>query len=105
MIFYFISIIATPLLLISQSKLKYPFLLKYKNSLEQTEKYTKGFSQYYYICGCTGLRNQCKFELANLLAGISATATELEINRFWNAPSGELVWHLSTQVNNGLVAA
>ena len=32
-------------------------------------------------------------------------ATEIEINMFWPSPFGKLVWHLNTQVNNGLLAA
>ena len=73
-------------------------------SLEQTEKYTKGFDKYSYIRGCTGLSNRCTFGLDNLLSGIFAHDTELNINRFWPSPFGELTWHLRTQVNNGLLA-
>ena len=43
--------------------------------------------------------------MANRLAGSFATATELELNRFRSSPFGELVWHLSTQMNSGLLAA
>ena len=32
-------------------------------------------------------------------------STELELIRFLPLPFGELVWHLSTQVNGGLLAA
>ena len=73
--------------------------------MEQTEKYTKGFEHYSYLCRCPGLRNRCTFGLANLLAGSFAPATELELNRFRTLPFRELVWHLITQVNNGLLAA
>ena len=79
--------------------------LNLKKSLEQTEKYTKGFEHYYYIFRCPGLSNRWKFVLSNRLSGNFAPATELDINRFWPSPFGELVWNLSTQVNNGFLAA
>ena len=46
---------------------------------------------------CPGLSNWCTFELANRLAEICITATELEIIRFWTFPFGELVYLISTQ--------
>ena len=104
--FYFISIIATPLLLVAQSKLKYPFFPKYQQVIVTNVKIcTKGFERYSYICRCPGISNRCTFGLANRLAGRFAPATELEFNRFWTLPLGELLWHLSTKVNNGLLAA
>ena len=69
------------------------------------EKYTKGFEHYYYICRCPGLSNRCTFGLANRLAGRFSPATDLYLNRFWPSPFGELVCHLGTQVNNGLLTA
>ena len=48
---------------------------------------------------CPGLRNRCTFGLANQLAGRYIPATELKLNRFRPSPLGELIWHLSTQVN------
>ena len=45
------------------------------------------------------------FGLANQLAGIFASATELDLKRFRPLSFGELVWHLSTQVNNDLLDA
>ena len=45
------------------------------------------------------------FGLANILAGRFVPATELELNRFRPFPFGDILWHLSTQVNNGLLAA
>ena len=54
---------------------------------------------------CTGLINQCKFGLDNLLAGIYTPATELELIKFWTLPLGDLVWHLSIQMNDGDLAA
>ena len=73
-------------------------------SLEQTEKYTKGFEHYSYICRCTGLSNRCAFGLENQLAGRFVPATELELIMFALCPSREIVWHLRTQVKNGLLA-
>ena len=73
--------------------------------MEKTEKYTRGFEHYYYIYRCPGLSNLCKLGLSNRLNGSFATATQLELNLFWPSPLGELVWHLSTNVNNGLLAA
>ena len=43
--------------------------------------------------------------LSNQQDGRYISATELEINRFWPLPFGELVWHLSTQVNYSDLAA
>ena len=73
--------------------------------MEQNENYKKGFEKHYYICSCTGLSNWCAFVLANQLDGSFVPATELDLNRFWPLPFGEIVWHLSTLVNNGLLAA
>ena len=60
---------------------------------------------HYFFCGCPGLSNRYTFVLANLMSERFAPATELELNRFWPSPFGELVWHLSTQVNTGLLAS
>ena len=54
---------------------------------------------------CPVLSNQCKFGLANRLDGRYIPAIELDTNRFWPSPLGELVWHLSTQVNGSDLAA
>ena len=54
---------------------------------------------------CPGLSNWCKFGLTNQQAGKYISATELDINRFWTFPLGDLVWHLSTQVNDSDIAA
>ena len=69
------------------------------------EKYTKGFEHYYYICRCPGLSNRCTFGLANRQAGNFVPITELELNWFHTLPFGELMGHLRTQVNNGILAA
>ena len=53
---------------------------------------------------CPGLSNWCTFGLTNQLAGIYIPATELELNRFWPSPLGELVCHLITQVSNSDLA-
>ena len=74
------------------------FTTKYRNALH---------SQYFVVLGAqfwTGLSNRCTFGLDNQLVGTFAPPTELEINRFQHLPFGELVWHLSTQVNSGLLA-
>ena len=57
------------------------------------------------VGSCTGLINRCKSELANQQAGRYSPATELELIRFRPLPSGEIVWHVSTQVTDGLLAA
>ena len=49
--------------------------------------------------------NFCTFGLANQLAGCFAPATELDLNMFWPLPFGDIVWHLRTLVNNGILAA
>ena len=54
---------------------------------------------------CPVLSNCCTFLLANKKSGKYIYATDLEFNRFRPFPIGELVWHLSTQVNDGLLAA
>ena len=54
---------------------------------------------------CTGLSNQCTFGLANQQAVSYSPATKLEIISFWPLPFWELVWHISTQVNNGYLSA
>ena len=37
--------------------------------------------------------------------GAKIPATELELIKFWTFPVGEIVWHISKQVNVGLLAA
>ena len=49
---------------------------------------------------CPRLINRCTFLLANKQAGKYISATELELNRFRTFSLGELVWHLSTQMND-----
>ena len=99
------SIITTLLFLIAKSNLTNTFFLNLNKSLEQTQKYTKGFKQYSFICRCPGLINQCTFGFSKQLAGNFAPATELELNMFQPQPFGELVWHISTQVNDGDLAS
>ena len=53
------------------------------------------------VGSCPGLSKRCTFLLTNQQAGSYAPATELDLIRFWPLPFGELVWHLSTQMNNG----
>ena len=57
------------------------------------------------VGSCTGLSNWCTFGLANQQAGSYAPDTELELNRFRSFPLRGLIWHLSTQVNDGNIAA
>ena len=52
-----------------------------------------------------GLINQCTFGLNNQQYGRYNPATELELIRFRTLPFGDLVWHLSTQMNDGNLAA
>ena len=54
---------------------------------------------------CSGVSNRCTFGLENQQAGSYSLATELELIRFWHLPFGGLVWHLITQVNDGILAA
>ena len=56
------------------------------------------------VGSCPGLNNWCTFGFANQQAGSYAPATELDIIRFWPLTFQELVWHLSTQVNGGIMA-
>ena len=94
--FNVISIISTPLFLVVQSNLTYPFFLNINKSLEKTEKYTKGFQHYSFICRCPGLSNLCTFGFSNRLAGSFVPDTELDLNRFRTSLFRGLVWHLST---------
>ena len=48
----------------------------------------------------SGLINRCNFGLANKQAGKYISATELELIRFRDFPLGDIVWHLSTQLND-----
>ena len=52
-----------------------------------------------------GLSNRCTFGLENQQAGSYAPATEFDLIMFRTLIFWELVWHLSTQVNNGDLAA
>ena len=52
-----------------------------------------------------GLSNRCTLKFSNQLAGKYISATDFEINRFRNLRLGELVWHLSTQLNDSDLAA
>ena len=54
---------------------------------------------------CPGLSNWCTSGLANQQAGRYSPATKLELIRFQPLPLGEIMWHLSTQVNGGIIAA
>ena len=57
------------------------------------------------VGSCPGLKNRCTFGLANQHNGSYSPATKLELIRFRTFPFRELVWHLSTQVNYGNIAA
>ena len=50
------------------------------------------------------LRNRCTFALANGLAGRNISRYWVSLIDFGLRPSRELVWHLSTKANNGLLA-
>ena len=91
--------------LIAQSKLKYPFFIKYQQVIGTNGKYTKGVEDYSYICRCPRLSSLCTPGLASQLDGSFASDNELYINRFWPSPFGEFVWNVSTQMNNGILAA
>ena len=54
---------------------------------------------------CPGLINRCKFWLSNKQAEKYISDTELELNKFHPLPFGEIVWHLSTQVNDSDISA
>ena len=53
------------------------------------------------VGSCPGVSNRCTFLLANQQAGENIPATELKLDRFRHFPLGDLVWHLSKQVNYG----
>ena len=52
-----------------------------------------------------GLSNWCTFGFSNQLSGRYIPATELDLIWFRPFPLGELVWHLSTQVNDGDISS
>ena len=56
------------------------------------------------VGSCPGLINRCTYGLAKQKSGSHTPATELELIGFWHFPFRDLVWHLSIQVNNGLLA-
>ena len=51
------------------------------------------------------LSNRCKFWLANQQAVKYISATESEINKCLPFPLGDIVWHISTKVNDIHIAA
>ena len=55
------------------------------------------------VGGCPGLSNRCMCGLDNQQAGSYTPANELELISFWPFPFGGIVWHLSTQVNYGII--
>ena len=57
------------------------------------------------VGSCLGISNQCKLVLDNQQAEINSPATDLNLVRFWPFPFECLLCHLSTQVNNGILAA
>ena len=57
------------------------------------------------VVSFTVTRNHCTLVLTNQQAGSYVPATESDIIRFWTLPFGYLMWHLSTNVNNCLIAA
>ena len=56
------------------------------------------------VVRCPGWSNRYTFVLDNQQAGKYISATELELNRFCPLPLGDLVWYLSTQVNDSDLA-
>ena len=62
------------------------------------------YSRKKFLFSCSVvISNRCTFGLANFFSGSFAHANELEINIFRPSPFGGIVWHLSTEVNNGLI--
>ena len=57
------------------------------------------------VGSCPVISNPCTLVLANQQAGIYAPDTELELIRFRPFIFGELVCHLITQVNDGILTA
>ena len=57
------------------------------------------------VGSCPDISNRCMLVLANQQAGGYSPSTELELISFWPLPFRELVWHISTQVNDGILAA
>ena len=54
---------------------------------------------------CPGLSNRCTILLADQQARIYISITELELNRFKPLTLGDILWHLSTQVNNSYISS
>ena len=57
------------------------------------------------VGSCPSISNRCTLILVNQKARIYASATELDIIRFEPLAFRELMWHISTKVNDGLLAA
>ena len=88
------------LIVVAFSYLTYFFFLNLdKVSKQYTRDTSSSFSQQ-----VPGLSNRCTFALANGLAGRFISRYWVSWIGFGLRPSRELVWHLSTQVNNGLLA-
>ena len=56
------------------------------------------------VDSCPGVSNQCMLGLAYQQSWKYFPATELDIIRFWPFPFRYLMWHLSTQVNDGILS-
>ena len=54
---------------------------------------------------CPGLSNGCTFGLSNQQDGRYIPATDLELIRFMTLLLGEIVWHLSTHVNDSDISS
>ena len=56
------------------------------------------------VGSCTGIIKRCTLGLSNQQTVIYAPATELDIIRFWLFPFRDIMWHLITKVNGGILS-
>ena len=97
---YVLPNISMPLFLIAQSNIKY---FSYPKS-QQVTGTTHEFQHVSFSQHVSGLSNWCTFELTKGSAGRFISCYWVSWIGFGICPSRELVWHLITQVNNGLLA-
>ena len=100
-----LSIISTPLFLIAQSKITYPSPPKSKQVIGTNREVYQIFLALLFLQQVTSLSNRCTFAFGQPSGWDFIPATDLELNRFRPLPVGELVWHLRTRGNNGLLDA
>ena len=87
--------------LIAQSKLTYHFFTKSQQVIRTTREIYEIFLALLFSQQVPGLSNRCAFAFGQPTGWDLITATELELIMFRPSPLGELMWHLSTQFNDG----